>query len=358
MTAEHLIERWAAEDRINALDLMRARQQFRVAVTPYYASLIETMTLSDPIWRQVAPAIEREQRPDAYDGARENWEDPVEMPSSILHHKYPDRALVRVRNDCHSFCTFCLQALRVLDAARPKESMGDQLWNATLEAIRQRPAIREVILSGGEPLLFENERLRQILASIRAIPHVDGLRIHTRALTFNPFRVDEGLVDVLRGADVREVAFHVAHPREMTSAFEQAVKRLLSSGALLNAHIPLLRGVNDDPSCLEQLFRDLHQLRIRPYYLIHCMPFIPAVGRFRTSVTAGVRMIRSLKRRVSNPAMPEYIIVHDTGKQTVPAAADGASDFRYERREDGWPVVRFVNWKGDWVEYLDSPDPQ
>lgn len=336
---------------------VRSQVPLRRAVTPYFQALAAT-DVSGRLHRmvqQVDLAIDRD-RPDRYDGALENWESAHEMLTPVLHWKYPDRAVVRLRNECHSYCSYCLEALRVLDPRRPKLGMNKSLWKETLEQIAANPAIREIVVSGGEPLLLGDAELDAALRDIRSINSVETIRLHTRALTFNPFRIASSLVDVLRTNNVTEVSFHVAHPAEVSPDFLRAVALLRDTGAILQAHTPLLRGVNDDAGVLEVLFRSLYRARVRPYYLIHCMPHIPGVSLYRTSVRRGAELLRSLKRKVSNPALPEYVIVHETGKQTVPFDLSGSSEFVYRCREDGWPVVHFLNWKDCWVDYLDARD--
>lgn len=342
----------------------RSAFQFRFALTPYFVDLLSADVRHaggldrSALWRQVAPVTAKEieeRRPDAFDGVRENWETESEMRTGVLHKKYPDRAVLRIRNDCSAYCQFCLEALRVLDFRRPKVTATQEVMGDSLTKIRQDRTIRDVILSGGEPLLMSDRQLDYILGAIRQIEHVEFVRVHTRTLLFNPVRITDALAQTLRRHDVTEIALHVAHPAEITDEFQEAVARLHHSGALLLAHIPLLRGVNDCKETLERLFRVLYSLRIRPYYLLHCMPFVLAPSRFRTSVRRGVQIMRELKRHVSNPMLPEFVIVHESGKRSVPSELCGTDEFVYEQ-SDGWPVVRFLSWAGHWETYLDSPE--
>ncbi len=345
----------------------------RILITPYVLSLIErdgngNPLESDPIWRQVFPwfphAMEEKKQsgklkrigPDEYSPGAENWEEPSEMISPIAHHKYDNRAIIYTIDSCLGYCMYCFRALQ----AGEKSEMhgGIKYWKETIAAIRKRKKIEEVIFSGGDPLVYGNEKLAEMLSDVRAIPHVKAVRIHTRAWTHNPFRIDGDFCALLKKYEVTEMGVHVVHPRELTDDFHKAVQRVRKSGSktILMCDTPLIKGINDDKNILHTLFMSLYTAGVKPYYLSHNMPNIPFSRLQRTSVKKGLQIYNGLKRKISNPAMPEYIITHKSGKKTVPECERGTPDFIYAKDKNGFPIIRFLNWKGEWTEYLDAID--
>jgi len=344
-----------------SLALEWERRGFRYQITPYVLSVIQRNKAgnpfkNNPVWRQVFPVKSGVERPDEYSPSRENWEIDEEMISPIAQHKYDNRVIVYVADVCLGYCMYCFRSLQ--SNATVEKHGGRPYWNQTIEAIRKRPMVEEVILSGGDPLLYDNENIEAMLADIRSIKHVKAIRIHTRAWLHNPYRIDVDFCKLLKKYEVTEIGVHIVHPQEMTRDFVDAVERIRAGGAktLLMTDTPLIRGINDDPEILHKLFMDLYSCGIKPYYLSHNMPNIPAAAELRTSVRKGLQIYNALKRRISNIAMPEYIIAHQSGKKTVPECDKGTPDFRYVKDQNGYPVIRFKNWKGEWVVYLDAMD--
>lgn len=302
---------------------------------------------------------------DAY-GVQDNWENSEDFPTRDIQHKYTNRVLVRLRN-CLAYCNFCFEALGTLEKdPSADKSFSWKDWQASLDYIATHPDVEEVILSGGEPLLLSDSKLENILSDIQEIRAVDGnkkirfTRIHTRVLTHNPYRITDELVDILRRQPVNEIALHVAHPSEFTPEFFEGVNRIRGIGGgyapLLVTHTPLLRGINDRADVLWELFAKAFEHHIKPYYLLHSMPHVPFADKQRVSVRDGVRLVKELKRHKSNIALPEYVIVHYDGKQTVPLEVHGTPEFQYTQDVQGNPTVRFLNWQNKWVEYPDIDD--
>jgi lysine 2,3-aminomutase len=332
----------------------------KLQITPHYLGLIarengdRAPRADDPIWRQVAPIWSMaDSSATDYDGATENWEMPEEMKTPIAQHKYDNRIIVRLSNVCHSYCQFCYEALRTIEKHSSKEAFNDEHWQATLAYVRTTPQIEEVVLSGGEPLMLDDPALRGVLRDLRAIERNLVIRIHTRALTFNPYRITPDLVAMLSEFDVTAVGLHVAHPREISPAFEDAARALRSASVLLFANIPLLAGINDDVATMRELWMRLYGLRITPHYLYHFMPFSPGSAAYRTPVDRGIELIAALKRRISNLAVPEFVLPHPTGKFSMPIASEPTGVERVQTG-DGRRFVEYTNWRGQRVRYPDS----
>jgi lysine 2,3-aminomutase len=362
-TVEQLLAVFPGLPEATAGAIRANMQQRRFQFTPYYLTLIrrgdggDAPVPDDPMWKQVAPTWTEPAREEAgsydYDGTTENWEMPTEMVTPIAQHKYDDRIIVRLANVCHAYCQFCYEALRTLEKETSKASFQQEHWDATVRYVREHAAVHEVILSGGEPLLHSDAQLAQVLADLRGVGRPIAVRLHTRALTFNPYRITDALVSALREHGLNAIGLHVTHPHELTPQFEAAVAKLRTAVPVLFANTPLLRGVNDDLATMRELGMRLYLLGVRPGYLYHFMPNSPGSEPFRTTVQAGVDIVRGLKRRVSNLAVPEYVLPHHTGKHTMPLLAPGEAHPVAATDADGYPVVRFTNWRGEVVEYPD-----
>lgn len=338
----------------------------RWGITPYTLSLMQkdnngNPSPEDPLVRQTFPVrgFRLDNSPDSYRAMNiPNWELPKDMITPILQHKYTNKVILRAPNACLAYCGFCFEVERVEDRNSVKLGVTDILWKQSLDYIRNRQEIVEVILSGGDPLLSANNALESRLADIRSITHVRALRIHTRALSFNPFRFDGELVDILNRQRVTELGLHLCHPNELTNEAKEALELFDKRGygsILKMGQTPLLKGVNDNSDVLRELFMKMYaDFKIKPYYLLHDMPSSPAAAQYRTSVRRGVELINTLKRHIPNVAVPEYVIVHCEGKHTVPLEINGTSEFQYTQNGEGHPVIKFKNWKGSWETYLDG----
>lgn len=350
----------------SALDrLEKHSKRFRFQATRHYLGLIakqagrQAPEPSDPLWRQIMPVSDLVDGGGddsyVYDGKSENWERPVEMVTPIAQHKYDNRVILRLANTCQSYCQFCFEALRTIDREGGKASMNAADWEATLRYLAQTSSVDEVILSGGEPLIYSDERLDELLGAIRRVRPDILIRIHTRSLTFNPYRVTEELQRILDAHRVSSIGVHVAHPNEISSEFTAAARRLSKSVPILFANIPLLKGINDDLDTMRKLCLQLYARGVVPHYLYHFMPFSPGSNEFRTSVRRGIDLMRGLKRHISNIAVPELVLPHLSGKHTVPLLGRDELPPVFGRDEKGRPVVRYTNWLNESVEYPDEP---
>ncbi len=341
-------------------------QKFNLAITPYVLSLIDydersNPVESDPIWNQFRFLSENERSGDTdYDGTQENWEIPSEMPTPILHHKYPDRAIFRIINTCFGHCNYCYLTSRVLDKERQKEKFGDSTdWTNSLNYLRSNPQIRDVLISGGDPLIMENDRIDKLLTELSTIKSIQTVRINTRVLTYNPYRFDTELIQIIKKHRVTAIEIHVAHPRELSEAVDERLALLDESGyrPLILWRAPLLYGINDSEEVLKELLVKLYQRRITPYYLFHFAPY--ALGRTThgISVRRGAELLARIRRQIPGPAFPQYALFHVGGKHDIPLDPGGTANFIYTKDERNRPVVKFKNWKNNWVVYADVDEP-
>jgi lysine 2,3-aminomutase len=360
-SVEQLLEAFPGLDG-QILDAVSRNQEYRrFQITPYAVRLVKRIpgTLlpeaNDPLWRQFVPYWPDEGLSDsAYDGHTENWEMPGEMVTPIAQHKYDNRVIVRLANVCLAYCQFCYEALRTLEKDSPKLSFQQKHWDDTIEYLRRTPAIEEVILSGGEPLMHPDEQLDRILLDLDTVGRPIVKRIHTRALTFNPFRVTGDLLKILSNRKVAAVGLHVSHPNEITPEFLSAVERLHGATPILFANIPLLGGINDSVEVLRELGMRLYSNGVIPHYLYHFMPHSPGAAEFRTPVQRGIDIVRFLKRRVSNLAVPEFVLPHHSGKFTPALLGVNEPPLTRMVNADGHVVVRYTNWLGNVVDYPDE----
>jgi lysine 2,3-aminomutase len=342
------------------------KRGFRFLLTPYVLALTKkdrqgNPLPTDPVWRQIFPLFDQLLKnhagpPDEYSPQNENWEVAKEMITPIAQHKYDNRVIIYTADACLGYCVYCFRSLQ--SNAGSEKHGGRPHWQETLKAIRSRPRVEEVILSGGDPLLYDNHYVESMLHDLREISSVKAIRIHTRAWLHNPYRIDKDFCVLLKKYQVTEIGVHIVHPCEMTKDFQQAVQRIRESGArtMLLTDTPLIKGINDNAKILHQLFMALYLSGIKPYYLSHNMPNIPAAATQRTSVKKGLALYNSLKRHISNTAMPEYIICHESGKRTVPETPESTADFLYQKDQNGHPTIRFKNWKGEWATYIDAKE--
>ncbi|PJI92907.1 L-lysine 2,3-aminomutase [Yoonia maricola] len=332
----------------------------RVQVTPYVLALARSAAnthseLLNPITAQILPDAAPE-RETGFDAHTENWEQSAEMVTPICQHKYDNRVIIRASNTCNAYCQFCFEALRTLsrEPESRKAALQRSYWSDTLAYIASKPEIEEVILSGGDPLMLSDAKLASMLHDLRYLRADLIIRVHSRALSFNPYRVTDALLSALRDAKVAAFGVHVCHPAELSTPFWEAIGKLRQHVPLLFANIPLLGQVNDRDDTLGTLCMSLYRGGVLPYYLYHFMPFSPGSARFGVPIARGQALMRKLKRRRSNLAVPEYVLPHVTGKYTLPLDAPDAPAPAMSTDTAGRAVFRFTNWKGDRCTWIDQ----
>lgn len=297
-------------ERVHEADSVARR--YAVAVTPQVARLIDPGAAHDPIARQYLPD------PRELTRMPEERDDPIgddaHSPLPGLVHRYPDRVLLMPTTTCPVYCRFCFRRERVGHGAT---TMSAAEIDEALAYIAARPGIREVILTGGDPLILSPRRLGSILRRAAAIDTVEVLRIHSRVPVADPGRVDEAMIAALRQDAPVYVLVHCNHSREIDASAADALAALAEAGIPLLGQTVLLRGVNDDAKTLETLFRTMVRHRVRPYYLHH-PDLAPGTAHFRLSIEEGQALMRDLRGRVSGLCQPTYVVDIPGGHGKVP----------------------------------------
>lgn len=324
-----------SENERAALRLTKGR--LPVAITPYYLRLLDRNDPNDPLRRAVVPSMAE------FRTCRGEWRDPLgedkHRVAPGLVHTYPDKVLFLVTSVCPVYCRYCTRARWVgQNGERPQ-------WDAALDYIRRTPAIRDVLISGGEPLMLSDRRLESLLRSLRAIPHVEIIRISTKAPAVLPQRITRALAGMLRQYHPIWMSLHFIHPRELTAEAARACGRLADAGIPLCSQTVLLKGINDDEETLRRLMNGLLRIRVKPYYLHQC-DAIRGRSHFRTPLGVGVELIRQLHGRTSGYAVPWFMIDAPGGGGKVPLAPD----YVVQRKNGTW-LLR--NYEGRVYTYRD-----
>ncbi|MFA6568467.1 MAG: KamA family radical SAM protein [Victivallales bacterium] len=289
-------------------ELEAVARKFKIRITPYYFSLIKKK--DDPIYRQVVPDIRELENNDLF-------EDPLaedkDSPVNNIVHRYPDRCLFLVSPVCASYCRFCTRSRKVGDPNKIDMKFIDE----GIEYIRQHTEIRDVVISGGDPLLLEDSKIEYILKNLRAIPHIEILRIGTRTPCMLPQRITPNLVRMLKKYHPLFMNVHFNHPDELTPLAMKALGRLADAGIPLGNQTVLLKGVNDDPGVMKLLMQKLLLARVKPYY-IYQADMVDRTEHLRTSVQKGLEIIENLRGWTSGLAVPHFVIDAPEGGGKIP----------------------------------------
>lgn len=318
--------RWQMANRLNSVDdfekIMRLTDSekkalstdglFRVDITPYFASLIDPEDENDPIRKQVIPTA-GEIVP--FTGMMEDsLAEDRHSPVPGLVHRYPDRVLMLVTTQCASYCRYCTRSRIVGD---PSATFSKSEFEMQLDYLRKTPQVRDVLLSGGDPLTLAPKVLEYLLVSLREIPHIEIIRIGSRVPVFMPQRVTDELCEVLQRFHPLWLNIHVNHPNEISKELEIACDKLTRAGIPLGNQSVLLAGVNDCVHIQRKLVQDLVQIRVRPYYLYQC-DLVDGAGHFRTPVAKGIQIIEGLRGHTSGYAVPTYVVDGPGGGGKIP----------------------------------------
>ncbi len=324
--------RWQLKNRITTVEKLQrflptltpeeyegtvlANHKLALAITPYFFNLIDTADENCPIRRQVVPRVE------------ETFTAPWEMsdpcgedshsPVPGLVHRYPDRVLFLVTDRCAAYCRYCTRSRMVSNATgydfHPE-------FERQIEYVTRHPEIRDVLLSGGDPLLLSDDKLEFLLSRLRAIPHVEFLRIGTRIPIFLPQRITPELCAMLRKYHPLFISIHSNHPRELTEEVRAGLGRLADAGIPLGNQTVLLRQVNDTPVVMKALMQKLLMCRVRPYYIYQC-DLISGSAHLRASVRTGLDIMENLRGHTTGYAVPQYVIDAPGGGGKVPINPD------------------------------------
>jgi lysine 2,3-aminomutase len=341
-SAAELADRLCLTDDERQGALRAERAGLPIGITPYYLSLADPHDPACPIRRQCVPhlAEEREVPGDMVDPLGEK----AHEVASDLVCRYPDRALLLVSDRCSVYCRFCTRS-RMVGAGGGARTL-EQLAPA-FQWLAEHPEVRDVIVSGGDPLVMSTDRLARVLERLRLIPSVETIRLATRTPVTLPSRITGELVEALRVYHPIWVMTHFNHPKELTVRAREACLRLVDAGFPVMNQTVLLRGVNDDKDTLEALFRGLVRWRVRPYYLLQADP-VRGTGHLRTPIETGLRLMEALQGRLSGIALPKLIVDTPGGLGKVPISPDYVV-----RRSPGKTVLR--TFRGVEVAYVDPP---
>ena len=294
-------------------ELQETLDKFPLSITPYYMSLINTEDYEyDPVFHQSFPS------PNELITNKYDMKDPLaedkDSPAPHLTHRYPDRVLFHVSNVCSMYCRHCTRKRKVGDSSH---TCGMEELEPGIKYISEHPEIRDVLLSGGDPFMLSDEYLDSILEKISAIDHVEIIRIGSRMPVVLPYRITDGLINILKKYKPVYVNTHFNHPREMTKSAHEAISKLVDAGIVMGNQTVLLAGVNDCPRIIKSLCHKLLKNRVRPYYLYQC-DLSEGLTHFRTPVGKGIEIMESLIGHTSGLAVPTYVIDAPGGGGKIP----------------------------------------
>jgi len=305
---EALAQRFGPEHVGDIERLKQAAENFEFRISPAMVDLIREP--GDSIWRQYVPTV---QELEIEDGIVDSLAEDAHSPVPNITHRYPDRALFLVSPVCAAYCRFCTRRRKVGD---PEKIPMAQLESA-FQYLAEHTEIRDVIMSGGDPLLLSDRRLNEICARLRAIPHIEIIRIGSRVPCHLPERITPELCAILRQYHPFYINTHFNHPDELTPAAIKGLGMLADAGIPLGCQTVLLKGVNDDPAVMKRLMQKLLVARVRPYYIYQCDQ-VAGAEHFRTTVEKGLEIVRALRGWTSGLAVPHYVIDAPGGGGKIP----------------------------------------
>jgi lysine 2,3-aminomutase len=306
-TLDKLAEKFG-DDVIDVEALRPAFDNFQMRLTP--AVLSQMKEVGDPIWNQYVPTT---QELNVVDGVIDSLDEDGDSPVPNITHRYPDRVLFLVSPVCASYCRFCTRRRKVGDP----EKIPLNQYESAFDYIRSHPEIRDVIMSGGDPMMLSDRRLEYLFQRLREIPHVEIIRIGSRITSHLPERITPEFCEMVKKYHPVYMNTHFNHPSELTPATVAALGRLAEAGVPLGCQTVLLRGVNDNPETMKELMQKLLKARVRPYYLYMADP-VAGGEHFRTMVETGLEIIKALRGWTSGLAVPHFCIDAPGGGGKVP----------------------------------------
>lgn len=324
-------------EAVNKSGLIEKKLPFRI--TPYYASVVKN---SKPLQKTVIPSINELIVSDgeAIDPLKEDFDSPVKC----LVHRYPDRALFLSTNFCSTNCRYCTRSRIVSNNNFLKKQMAE--WELAFKYIREHKEIRDIIISGGDPLTLPDISLNYLLTNIFSIPHIEMARIGTKIPAVMPMRINKHLIKILKNFKPLYMSIHFTHPDEITEETAKACNMLADAGIVMGSQTVLLKDVNDNPQTMKSLFHKLLKIRVKPYYLYQCDPIMGS-SHFRTPVEKGIEIIDNLRGWTSGYAIPHYVIDAPGGGGKIPLLPD------YYRGRDENGAVLLRNYENNKYSYPD-----
>jgi len=346
---------WQQQKRIKSMDVLekvlnvtqeerdafaQSHEMFNMGITPYYASLMDKDDPNCPIRLQSVP------KKGELFVSPVDLEDPLgeekDMPVPGVTHRYPDRVLFYTTHNCPVYCRHCTRKRKVSDPSSAAQTKQLEEGLAYIEAHKE---IRDVVISGGDPLSNSDERLEYILSRLRAMDHIEVFRLGTRNLVTLPQRITDSFVQMLRKYHPVFIHTHFNHPKECTQEAFDACARLADAGCVIHNQMVLLKGVNDDPKIVKELNHKLLMMRVRPYYIFQC-DMAQGISHFRTPVEKGIEIIQALRGWTSGMAVPQYVIDGPGGGGKIPIFP------QYIQGREGKKWI-LKNYKGDRYEYIE-----
>jgi len=325
-------------------EIDHSMKYLRMAITPYYASLMDPDDPEGPVRKQAVPTSNELHF--TKDEMEDTVGETVDSPHEGLTHRYPDRVLLLLTDQCSMYCRHCCR--RRFSGQTDHQRSWEEI-KAAIDYIRDTPAVRDVLLSGGDPLLVSDEFLEKVIREIRKIKHVQIVRLGTRTPVVCPQRITPQLVRMLRKYHPIWLNTHFNHPNEITPESKRAVEMLADAGIPVGNQSVLLKGVNDCPTIMKKLCQDLTWIRCRPYYIYQC-DIAKGIEHFRTSIAKGIEIIENLRGHTSGFAVPQFIIDAPTGGGKIPIGPQyliSMSDKRVVLRNYEGGIFEFPEVEGD-----------
>jgi len=325
---------------IDDYDFLSKSRKLPLRITPYYAGLLWGKPKDYALTKSIVPSkLELiVSQGEESDPLHEESMCPVEN----LVHRYPDRALLLSTGFCSVYCRYCTRSHMV---TKDKKHYGVKAWEKSLDYIRNNPAIRDVVISGGDPLTMPDKHIEYLLSALRAIPHIEIIRIGTKVPMVLPQRITNKFVKMLKKYHPLYMSIHCTHPDEITPEVEEACKRIADAGIVMGSQTVLLKDINDNVDTMKTLMHKLLKIRVRPYYIYQCDP-IPGSSHFRTPVSKGLEIIRGIRGFTSGYATPHYVIDAPGGGGKIPLLPE------YYQGHDGDYVI-LKNYEGNTFKYYD-----
>ena len=333
-TVDELIDRFGAEAIGDPSRIQKAIDNFNLRITPAALKFIEKQ--GDAFWTQYVPT---EQELEVHDGIVDSLDEDADSPVPNITHRYPDRVLFLVSPVCATYCRFCTRRRKVGDP----EKIPLNQYDSAFEYIRNHPEVRDVILSGGDPFMLSDRRIEYLLTNLRAIPHVEIIRIHTRMPSHLPERITPELMAIVKQHHPVFVNVHFNHPDELTPEAERALAMLADAGIPLGSQTVLLKGVNDEPQIMKRLMQLLVKNRVRPYY-IYQADVVAGGEHFRTQFEKGLEIVRAIRGWTTGMCQPHFVIDAPGGGGKIPILpeyVESVSDQEVVMRNYAGEVYRY-----------------